>query len=169
MQNVFQIEDLPHDEAALEELLSRPTPGAVQTLEKLSGDLIISGVAGKMGVTLAMMARRALDQLGRKDKVIGVAHFSDADTQGKMNHAGVETISLRALAHRFGERLGKEVCITGEEAPTAWLSNAGKAHKAFGYPCIALEQMIEWVAQWVEQGRSTLGKPTHFEEREGKF
>ena len=85
------------------------------------------------------------------------------------NVTGPEPISLRSLAKRFGERLGKDVKITGEEAPTAWLKNAGKAQKTFGYPLVALEQMIEWVAQWVEQGGSTLGKPTHFEEREGKF
>ena len=85
------------------------------------------------------------------------------------NVTGPETISLRSLAQRFGERLGKDVQIVGEEASTAWLNNPGKAVKTFGYPSVALEQMIEWVAQWVEQGGSTLGKPTHFEEREGKF
>lgn len=348
MQNVFEIETLPRDEAGLEELLSRPTPGVLQTLEQLPGDIVILGVAGKMGVTLAMMARRALDQLNRKDKVIGVARFSNPDAQTKLNDAGIETvrcdllnrdevlalpdapnvlflagqkfgtasgpeltwamntlvpanacekysasrivafstgcvypltpvsyggsreedalgppgdyanscvgreriftyfsnknqtpvaiyrlnyaidfrygvlldvaqkvqngealdvamghanviwqgdanaqaiqclghastppaifnvtgpetISLRSLAQRFGERLGKEVKIVGEEAPTAWLNNSGKAVKTFGYPSVALEQMIEWVAQWVEQGGSTLGKPTHFEEREGEF
>jgi hypothetical protein len=74
-----------------------------------------------------------------------------------------------ALALRFAERFGKEAKITGEEAPTAWLNNASKAHRTFGYPHVALDRMVEWVAEWLEQGGSTLGKPTHFEEREGKF
>jgi nucleoside-diphosphate-sugar epimerase len=347
-ENLFHITELPRDEAGLEELLSRPTPGVLASLEKLPGDIAILGVAGKMGVTLAMMARRALDELGRKDKVIGVARFSDPAARKKLDDAGIETVkcdlldreqvlalpdapnvifmagqkfgtssgpeltwamnvlvpanacekysasrivafstgcvypltpvayggsrdedalappgdyanscvgreriftyysgknqttvtifrlnyaidfrygvlldvaqkvwheepfdvtmghanviwqgdanaqaiqclehastppavfnvtgpetvSLRALALRFAQRFGKAAKIVGEEAPTAWLNNASKAHKTFGYPHVALDQMIEWVAQWLEQGGSTLGKPTHFEEREGKF
>ena len=348
MKNTFHIEEFPQDEASVEELLSRPTPGLLQSLEKLPGDIIILGVAGKMGVTLSMMARRALDQLGRKDKVIGVARFSDAGAATKLNDAGIETIkcdlldreqvlalpdapnvlflagqkfgtssgpeltwamntlvpanacekyatsrivafstgcvyplvpvtsggsreadalappgdyanscvgreriftyysqkngtpvsiyrlnyavdfrygvlldiaqkvwneeafdvtmghanviwqgdanaqaiqclehvgtppevfnvtgpelvSLRSLAQRFGELLGKDVNIVGQEADTAWLSNSGKAQSTFGYPTVALDTMTEWTAQWVQQGGNTLGKPTHFEEREGKF
>jgi hypothetical protein len=68
---------LPADEAGIEELLSRPTPGLLQSLENLPGDIAILGVGGKMGPTLALMARRALDELGRKDRVLGVARFSD--------------------------------------------------------------------------------------------
>jgi nucleoside-diphosphate-sugar epimerase len=332
----------------LEERLSRPTLGVLSALEQLPGDLMILGVAGKMGLTLARMARRAFDELGRRDKVIGVARFSNeatADelrwhgieplrcdllnreavqalpdaplvlflagqkfgtasgpdltwamntlvpsycaekyrdsrivafstgcvypftpvTQGgsreddllsppgdyanscvgreriftyfskkygtplaiyrlnyaidlrygvlldvaqkvwhgetldvTMGHANViwqgdanaqalqclehadappfvvnvtgpETISLRTLGHIFGEKLGRAPLITGEEAPTAWLSNSGKATRLFGPPSVSLDQMIDWVAQWVQNGGATLGKPTHFEEREGKF
>lgn len=332
----------------LEERLSRPTPGVLETLQNLPGDIVILGVAGKMGLTLARMAQRAVEQLGREDKVIGVARFSNPDAEAQLQEVGVqtrrcdlldreavqqlpdvpnvlflagqkfgaasqpeltwamntlvpahcaekyfesrivafstgcvyplspvlqggsreedalappgdyanscvgrerifsyhsqkngtrlaiyrlnyaidlrygvlldvaqkvrngepldvtmghanviwqgdanaqalqclahassppfvinvtgpETISLRALAQRFGELLEREPVIMGQEAPTAWLSNAAKAHRLFGYPTIALDQMIEWVADWVRAGQSTLGKPTHFEEREGKF
>ena len=332
----------------LDERLSRPTPGVLQSLQKVPGDIVILGVAGKMGLTLARMARRALDELGSHDKVIGVARFSNPEAETLLHNVGVETrrcdlldceavlelpdapnvlflagqkfgtssgpeltwamntlvpshcvqkyfasrivtfstgcvypltpiidggsreqdalsppgdyanscvgrerifsyysqknntplaiyrlnyaidlrygvlldvaqkvwhgealdvtmghanviwqgdanaqalqclehascppfvvnvtgpetISLRALAHRFGELLGREPVITGAEAPTAWLSNAAKAQRLFGYPTVALDQMIEWVADWVRAGQSTLGKPTHFEEREGKF
>jgi len=59
--------------------------------------------------------------------------------------------------------------ITGIEAETSWVSNSGKAIQLFGYPTVAFDQMVEWVAHWVQQGGSTLGKPTHFEERGGKF
>lgn len=336
------------DEAALEAELSRPTSGVLRALEACAGDIVILGVAGKMGLTLAQMARRALDELGRNDKVIGVARFSNPDAQSALHNAGIETVkcdlldrnavlnlpdaanilflagqkfgtssgpeltwamntlvpsycaekyassrvvafstgcvypllpvnsggareteavgppgdyanscvgreriwtyfsgvngtkiaiyrlnyaidlrygvlldiaqkvwagepfdvtmghanliwqgdanaqalqclqhassppfivnvtgpetvSLRAVAHKFGELLGREVEIIGHEAPTAWLSNAGQANRLFGYPNIALDQMIDWVASWVKNGGATLGKPTHFEEREGKF
>ena len=348
MSSVFHVDQLPQDETELEELLSRPTPGVLSTLEKLPGDIVILGVAGKMGITLAMMARRALDKLGRTDKVIGVARFSEAGVPERLNAAGIETVrcdllnrdavlglpdapnvlflagqkfgtasgpeltwamntlvpanaaekyassrivafstgcvyplvpvnsggareeepvgppgdyanscvgrerifsyfskknntpvciyrlnysidfrygvlldvaqkvwneepvdvtmghanviwqgdanaqaiqclehadspanilnitgpetvSIRALAQRFGLLFDKDVEITGEEAPTAWLNHSGKAQRLFGYPTVPVDTMMEWVAQWVQHGGSTLGKPTHFEEREGKF
>lgn len=342
------IEHLPADDAGVDEMISRPTPGLLDSLKRIEGDIVILGVGGKMGPTLAQMARRALDQLGRKDKVIGVARFSNPSAVESLNAVGVETVrcdlldrdavaklpdapnvifmagqkfgtssgpeltwamntlvpanaaekyaksrivafstgcvyplatvsrggaiesdavgppgdyanscvgrerifeyysrkngtpvaifrlnyaidfrygvlldvaqkvykgepfdvtmghanviwqgdanaqaiqclehaaspafainvtgpeivSLRALALRFGELFGRPAQITGEEAPTAWVSNASKAQRLFGYPNVALDQMILWVAQWVKQGGHTLGKPTHFEEREGKF
>jgi hypothetical protein len=86
-----------------------------------------------------------------------------------INVTGPETISLRSLAMRFGELLEREPQIVGDEAPTAWLSNAGKASRVFGYPTVALDEMTHWVARWVKEGGSTLNKPTHFEERSGKF
>jgi nucleoside-diphosphate-sugar epimerase len=336
------------DEATLEELLSRPTAGALETLRKCPGDIVILGVAGKMGLTLARMARRALDEIGSKDRVIGVARFSNAEAQEQLHAIGVETVkcdllnaaavnelplapnvlflagqkfgtssgpeltwamntlvpancaaryresrivafstgcvypltdvtaggsketdelappgdyanscvgrerifthfskqngtpvsiyrlnyaidlrygvlldiaqkvyrgeafnvsmghanviwqgdanaqaiqclehassppfvinitgpetvSLRQLAHRFGEYFGKPAIIEGQEASTAWLNNSAKAARLFGYPSVALDTMVEWVAEWVKSGGGTLNKPTHFEEREGKF
>ena len=98
MINPFHIAEFPRDEAALEELLSRPTPGALSSLEKLPGDIVILGVAGKMGITLSMMARRALDVLGRSDdRVLGVARFSDATAERRLNDAGIETIRCDLL------------------------------------------------------------------------
>jgi hypothetical protein len=32
-----------------------------------------------------------------------------------------------------------------------------------------VEQLIEWVADWVGMGGATLAKPTHFETRDGRF
>lgn len=86
-----------------------------------------------------------------------------------LNITGPETVSIRTLAARFGELLGRAPAFVGEEAETALLSNAGQAHRLFGYPTVTLEQMTEWVAQWVQQGGPTLNKPTHFEARDGKF
>jgi hypothetical protein len=347
-QRTFHFEELPVSDSAVDELLSRPTPELVDSLQKTPGDIAILGVGGKMGPTLAMMARRALDQLGSKDKVIGVARFSNPEAQRKleeanietvkcdllepaqvaqlppaanvifmaghkfgassspdltwamnvmvpayaaqqypdsktvvfstgcvyplvpikaggareetelappgdyanscvgrerifsyysnknnthvalfrlnyaidfrygvlmdvaqkvwngepldvsMGHANViwqgdanaralmclehatspasafnitgpETISLRSLAVRFGQLLDRQPNIIGEEAATAWLSDASKSNQLFGYPHVSLDEMTSWVAQYLLHGGSTLGKPTHFEEREGKF
>jgi nucleoside-diphosphate-sugar epimerase len=339
----------PLDEEALEERLSRPTPGLLSGFEALEGDLLILGAAGKMGPTLARMARRALDACGKGgQRVIGAARFSDAaarqsleahgveihradltdpkDLQSlpeapnvvfmagfkfgtggapdrawmmntyvpalvvqryaasrivafstgcvypnvpvssagsreedpleplgdyanscvgrermltyfsraqgtpvalfRLNYAidlrygvltdvaqkvlagepvdvtmgyanviwqgdasaralqclpladsppfalnvtGPEIVPIRWLARRFGELFGQEPIITGTEAETALLSNAGRSHALFGYPTVTLDEMIEWTAAWLQQGGRLLGKPTHFEVRDGRY
>ena len=328
--------------------MSRPTPEVVEAMGKIAGDLLILGVGGKMGPTLAKLAKRAIDESGSSKRVIGVSRFSTPDLQADLNQAGIETIpcdllnetelqglpevpnvifmagrkfgstgnepltwamntylpgrvaekyrnsrivvfstgnvypltpishggatetnpvapigeyaqsclgrervfehasnqfgtrlailrlnyaidlrygilldiaekvygekpvdltmgaanviwqgdanavvlrtlmhcqsppmllnltgpeivSIRWLATRFGEIFGKAPFFEGVEADTALLSNAARCHQLFGYPRISLEQMVQWVAHWVEIGEMTLGKPTKFEVRDGKF
>jgi nucleoside-diphosphate-sugar epimerase len=87
-----------------------------------------------------------------------------------LNVTGPETVSIRALARRFAVLLDRpEPEFSGDEAPTALLSNAGKAHRLFGYPRVSLERMVSWVAHWVLQGGASLQKPTHYEQRDGRF
>ncbi|MDB4793596.1 hypothetical protein OAG63_01025, partial [Methylacidiphilales bacterium] len=80
-----------------------------------------------------------------------------------------ETVSVRSLAEKFGHLLGKTPQIIGTEADHAWLSNASQSFARFGPPTVSLEDMIDWTATWVLSGGPTLGKPTHFEVRTGKF
>ncbi|MCE2394348.1 NAD(P)-dependent oxidoreductase [Candidatus Poribacteria bacterium] len=86
-----------------------------------------------------------------------------------LNLTGPEIVSIRWLATRFGEIFGKTPAFEGIEAETALLSNAAHCHQLFGYPRVSLEQMVQWVAHWAEIGGTTLGKPTKFEVRDGKF
>ena len=86
-----------------------------------------------------------------------------------LNLTGPDTLSVRRLAARFGEILGVEPVFTGTEAPTALLSNAARCHGLFGCPETTLDQMIEWIAHWVRIGGRSLGKPTHYEQRDGQF
>ena len=86
-----------------------------------------------------------------------------------LNVTGPETAGLRATALAFGCLLGKEVRFEGEEPPTAYLSNAGEAMAAFGYPRVSLDTMIRWQAEWIADGCADLGKPTHFEQRAGSY
>lgn len=86
-----------------------------------------------------------------------------------LNVTGPETVSTRWLVHEFARRFGKDPLVTGEEAPTALLSNAGKAFAQFGYPTVSLVTMLDWVAGWIEADGPALNKPTHFQERQGNF
>jgi nucleoside-diphosphate-sugar epimerase len=334
--------------AELEERLSRPTAGAVAAVRELPGDFVVLGVGGKIGPTLARMIRRALDQLGRRDRVVGVARFSTPGLPARLEQAGIEPVagdlldrafvqrlpeaanvlflagqkfgtrtgpeltwamntyvpalcaeryarsrimafstgcvyplvpvtgggareedplgppgdyanscvgreriftyfarqngttvaicrlnyaidlrygvlldvgrkvlrgervdvttghanliwqrdanaqaiqclrhaanppfvvnvtgpepvSIRSVAQRFGELLGRPVQFTGQEAPTAWLADSTKARRLFGPPETSLEEMLECVAAWLQQGGPTLDQPTHFEVRDGQF
>ena len=86
-----------------------------------------------------------------------------------LNISGPETVSVRSLAQEFGKRLGRTPQITGRESPTAWLVNTKAAQRLLGVPRVPLERMIDWVADWVSRGMPSLGKPTHFESRDGKY
>jgi nucleoside-diphosphate-sugar epimerase len=86
-----------------------------------------------------------------------------------LNVTGPETASIRALAHAFAERLGVPATITGEEAPTALLSDASRALARFGPPTVPLETLVAWQADWLERRLPTLAKPTGFEVRDGSF
>ncbi|MFO0878552.1 MAG: hypothetical protein U0840_14525 [Gemmataceae bacterium] len=86
-----------------------------------------------------------------------------------VNLAGPETLSVRRVAETFGQLFGKEVRFTGQEGGSALLSNGQLGHRLFGYPRVSAEQMMHWIARWLQRGGPTLGKPTHFENREGRF
>ena len=86
-----------------------------------------------------------------------------------LNLTGPETLSVRWIATRFGQILGVEPVYEGEERTTALLNNAARSFRLFGYPTVSADELIEWTAQWIGAGGRTLGKPTHFEARDGKF
>ncbi len=86
-----------------------------------------------------------------------------------LNVTGLERVSIRSLAQRFGELLDRAPIITGNEGSTAWLFDATRSYEWFGPPAVSLDEMIEATAQWVRQGGATLNKPTHFEVRDGQF
>jgi nucleoside-diphosphate-sugar epimerase len=86
-----------------------------------------------------------------------------------LNLSGPEILSVRQLARTFGDIFGTEPIFEGAEAETALLSNSSRCHHLFGYPSVTVGEMINWVSNWIAMGGSQLGKPTHFETRDGKF
>jgi nucleoside-diphosphate-sugar epimerase len=86
-----------------------------------------------------------------------------------LNVSGPETTSIRWLAEEFARRFDKPATITGAEAPTAWLMNTSQAERLFGYPRVPLLRLVDWVADWISREQRLLGKPTKFENRDGKY
>jgi nucleoside-diphosphate-sugar epimerase len=86
-----------------------------------------------------------------------------------LNMTGAERISVRDVAQDFGRRFDIEPIFEGEEAQTALLNNASLCHRLLGPPLVSVAEMMDLIAGWLPAGGRTLGKPTHFETRTGKF
>ena len=86
-----------------------------------------------------------------------------------LNITGPESVSVRKIAVSFGRLLDKQPEFVNEEKDTALLSNAAQSYRLFGTSRVSLNQMLELIAAWIKVGGQTLDKPTHFQEREGKF
>jgi len=86
-----------------------------------------------------------------------------------LNVAGPELLSTRTVCETFGRLMNKTPRLVGSEAGDALISNGALCRKLFGFPQVSAEQMIQWIAAWVMAGGASLGKPTHFETRDGKY
>lgn len=86
-----------------------------------------------------------------------------------LNVTGAETVSVRQVAEAFGGMFDVEPVFEGSESTDALLSNAHRCYELFGAPPVGLTEMIERVGRWVGDGGPGLGKPTHYQEREGRF
>lgn len=89
------------DVGELDEFMTRPTRAAVEGLRRSPGDMIILGVGGKMGPTLARMARRAADETGPPRRVYGVSRFSDRALPKQLEHCGIECTAGDLLDRSF--------------------------------------------------------------------
>ncbi len=84
-------------ESQLESYLSEPSDEVISAIASLEGDILILGVGGKMGPSLAKQAKRAIDSAGIDKKVIGVSRFSTPGIQLSLIDAGIETIIANLL------------------------------------------------------------------------
>ena len=138
----ISLPDLIEDETALDHLLTTPSAALMDFMRQLEGDIIVLGIAGKMGVTLGILAANAIRQAGVDKRVIGVARFSDEDARRQLEEHGVETIRCDLLdreavaalpdAHNVIYMAGRKFGTQGQEDLT-WAMNvtvpANAAHR----------------------------------------
>jgi nucleoside-diphosphate-sugar epimerase len=86
-----------------------------------------------------------------------------------INVSGHEILAVRDLAAQLGARLGREPIIVGAEEPTAWITDTSQATRLFGLPIVDTAQLIAWTADWVARSMPSLGKPTKYEVRDGRY
>ncbi len=87
----------PTNEEQLDAILSKPWDKVVAMMKRLQGDIMILGIAGKMGVTMGYMAKRAIEAAGVDKKVYGVARFSNPQSKADLEAGGVICIACDLL------------------------------------------------------------------------
>ncbi len=95
------------NEQELDEMLSRPTEDLVRMMSGLDGDILFLGVAGKIGISMAVMARRAIDLAGVDKRVIGLSRFSQKSQIKILEKEGIEIIQGDLLDPLFVNDLPK--------------------------------------------------------------
>ena len=86
-----------------------------------------------------------------------------------LNLTGPNPVTIRAAATRLAELIGKPAKLIGRESDAVMIANPARACAALGEPETPLGTILKWIAHWVARGGRTLGKPTHFEVRDGKY
>ena len=133
MLNLGAMDDCPTTEFELEECLSRPPTQVIEMMKRLPGDLIFLGAGGKMGPSMARMARRATDAAGIPRRILAVSRFQNSADRQRLEEHGVETLSVDLLKPGALESLpdaeniiylaGMKFGSTGQE-PLTWAMNA---------------------------------------------
>ncbi|MHB0956462.1 MAG: NAD-dependent epimerase/dehydratase family protein [Pirellulaceae bacterium] len=122
----------PRDVEELEEWLSRPSDTVVEALRAVDGDLVFLGVGGKMGPTMARMARRAFDRAGVGHRVVGVSRFRNPGVRQRLEEAGIETHVADLLDERDVRGLPDAAAVvsmsgfkfgTSDAPELAWATN----------------------------------------------
>jgi len=129
---------------------------------------IASKVKNQEAIDLSMGYFNVIWQGDVNDMVLRSLELCDSPAK-ILNITGEEILSVREVALEFGKLLQVTPEFAGKEANTALLNNAGLAFRLFGHPQLKSRQLIKWIADWISDGGETLGKPTHYEVRDGKY
>ena len=93
------------NEQELDELMSRPRRILIEFMKSVTSPLVILGAGGKMGPTLAILARRAALEAGNSLKIIAISRFSDPEVRQNLERQGVHTLSVDLMERSSYEQL----------------------------------------------------------------
>lgn len=119
-------------EEALDSFLATPSPQLINFMRHLKGDIMLLGVSGKMGITMALLAKEAIKAAGSRQRVIGVSRFSDTTQRDYLSVHGIETIACDFLSREQVAQLPAAENIiflagrkfgTEEQADLTWATN----------------------------------------------
>src|SRR5438105_3430906 len=97
MSTLTGLPEVIHTEDELDAFITRPPPVLVEFINTLASPLLVLGAGGKMGPSLAVLARRAAEQAGHALEVIAVSRFSDPAARVWLESRGVQTVSADLL------------------------------------------------------------------------
>lgn len=129
---------------------------------------IATKVKNKLPVDLTMGYFNVIWQGDANDVVLRSINHANSPAN-VLNITGPDILSVRQVALEFGKIFDVEPTLVGAESQTALLSNSNLAYSLFGKPKVPVSKAIQWTARWMEEDRKLLGKPTHFEVRDGKY
>ena len=117
----------------LEQELLKPSDALIADIRKIEGDIIILGVGGKMGPSMAKLARKAILEAGIDKRVIGISRFSEEGIREELEAEGIETVAADLLDEEQLAALpvapnilylaGTKFGTTGKE-PFTWAMNS---------------------------------------------
>ncbi|QDU39142.1 hypothetical protein Mal4_34770 [Maioricimonas rarisocia] len=125
-------------------------------------------VAAGTPIDLAMSYVNVIWQGDANSRTLAALTLAESPAR-LLNLAGPEVLRVRDVCERLGELLGRPVRFTGEEHEDALLNNAAAADALWGPPRVPVDELLTGIATWVRRGGERLGKPTHFEVRDGAF
>lgn len=129
---------------------------------------IATKVKSGLPIDVTMGYANVIWQTDANDQILRSLNYCNSPAE-ILNIAGTEVFSIREVAQKFAEIMGKKVEFTGTESETALLGDGALSYERLGKPKVNLKQMIEWTAHWMMNEGKTLGKPTHFQARDGKY
>ncbi len=86
-----------------------------------------------------------------------------------LNVTGPSLFRMEDAALELGRLMNRPVQFSGRDSGRAYLADASRCAKLFGPPRVPADQVLAWVADWIQKDRPTLGKPTHFQVTDGQF
>jgi len=129
---------------------------------------IASKVKNDIPIDLTMGHANVIWQAEANDMILRSLKYCSSPA-AILNISGPEIFTIREVAENFAGLMGKSVRFNGVESETALLGNGQKSYDLLGKPVVRLDQIIKWTADWMMHEGRLLGKPTHFEARDGKY